>query len=138
MSDQVRGVQYAYVKVKNRTGVGAEALGALKKAKINMLAFSGFPLKGGEAQLDFVTENISKLKKVARKNQWKLSPVKKAFLVTGSDRVGAVWSTMDKLQKAKISVTAAEAISVGKGRYGVIVWVKPAAYQKAAKVLGAK
>ena len=138
MSDQVRGVQYAYVKVKNKRGVGADALSALKKGRVNMIAFTGFPLKGGEAQLDFVTDNISKLKAVARKNKWKLSPVKKALLVTGKDRVGAVWQTLEKLNNAKINVTAAEAISAGKGRYGVVVWVKPNNYQKAVKILSGK
>ncbi len=138
MKDDVRKVEYAYIKVKDGPGVGANLLGELKKAKINMLAFSGFPAGGGKAQLDMVTQSTGKLKQLAKKKKWKLSPVKKAFLVTGKDRVGAVSSTLDKLNKAKINVTAVDAASAGAGRYGMILWVKQNNFARAAKVLGAK
>ena len=138
MSDQVRKVEYAHVTVKNQPGAGADLLGELKKARINMLAFSGFPVGSGHAQLDVVTQKTSQLKQLAKKKKWKLSPVKKCFLVTGKDRVGAVSVTLEKLQKARINVTAVDAASAGSGRYGMILWVKPAAFARAAKVLGAK
>ena len=138
MQDQVRKVEYAYIKVKDKPGAGANLLGELKKAKINMLAFSGFPAGGGTAQLDVVTNNTDKLKRLAKKKKWKLSPVKKAFLITGKDRVGAVSTTLEKLHKARINVTAVDAASAGNGRYGMILWVKSKAYSRAARVLGAK
>ncbi len=43
---------------------------------------------------------------------------------------------MARLAKAKINVTAIDAVSAGEGRYGAIFWVKPQDVAKAAKVLG--
>ena len=138
MQDQVRKVQYAYVKVPNKAGAGANLLGELKKAKINMLAFSGFPAGSGQCQLDVITPSTGKLKQLAKRKKWKLSPVKNAFLVTGKDRVGAVSSTLEKLHKAKINVTAVDAASAGGGRYGMIIFVRQNSFGKAARALGAK
>jgi hypothetical protein len=42
-----------------------------------------------------------------------------------------------KLAAAKVNVTAACATAAGGGRYGMIVWVPPASYAKAARALGA-
>jgi hypothetical protein len=78
------------------------------------------------------------LRRVAKKNGWKLSPVKKAFLITGINRAGAVHSHVAKLSKAGISITAADAVCGGMGRYGMILWVKPRDYARAAKALRAK
>ena len=136
--DEVKKVNYAHVTVKDSPGVGVKLLGELKKAKINMVAFSGFPIGKGQSQIDMVTSDITNLKKVALKNKWKLSPVKQAFLVTGPDRLGAVSSTLEKLNKAKINVTAVDAASAGAGRYAMILWVKQSAVAKAATVLSAK
>ncbi|MCI0364814.1 MAG: hypothetical protein L0Y44_11140 [Phycisphaerales bacterium] len=137
MADRVRKVNYGYITVPAKAGSGAKALGELKDAKINMLGFCGFPTGGGKGQLDFLVPNPAALQRVARANKWKLSPVKKAFLVEGSDRAGAVHSNLRKLGAAGINVTAAQAVSTGN-RYGMIVWVKPKDYAKAARTLGAR
>jgi len=42
------------------------------------------------------------------------------------------------LAKAPISVTAMDAVTAGKGRFGAIFWVKPKAVAKTAKLLGAR
>jgi predicted amino acid-binding ACT domain protein len=65
-----------------------------------------------------------------------LSEAKRAFLVQGGDRVGAVADTTAKLAEANINVTAAAATGAGSGRYGMILWVAPADYENAAGVLG--
>ena len=46
--------------------------------------------------------------------------------------------TLDTLAAAKINVVACDAVTSGKGRFGAIFWVKPAAVAKTAKLLGAK
>ena len=137
MADEVCAVQYVYVTVKDRPGEGAKVLGALKKARVNLLAFSGFPGKAGKAQIDLVTEQNEDVKRVARDCRWKLSPVKHGFLVQGKDKVGAVADIMAKLAKARVNVTAADAVAAGGGRFGMILWVKKASRAKAAKVLKA-
>ncbi len=138
MADRVQKVNYCYITAGSRAGTGAKVLTALKKADIDMLAFCGFPVGGGKAQLDIIAENIGAVRRVAAKNGWTVSPSKKAFLVQGSDRVGALRNHLRSLADAGISVTASCAVASGDGRYGMIVWVKPRDYNRAAKALGAK
>jgi hypothetical protein len=78
------------------------------------------------------------VRRVARVNDWKLSKTKKGFLVQGDDKPGAVHRHVQKLADQKINVTAADAIAAGKGRYGMILWVKPKDYARAARVLKAR
>ncbi len=137
MADRVKKISYCYVKVPNRPGQGANVLGQLRDEGVNLLAYSGFPARGGKSQLDFVPEDMAALKRVARKHGWKLSNIKKGFLIGGDDRLGAVQRHIGKLAAAKINVVAADAASAGKGRYGMILWVRPKDYARAARVLGA-
>ena len=138
MADRVRKINYCYAKVPNRPGQGVKMLDDLKEAGVNLLAYSGFPAKGGKSQIDFIPEDIVALRRVAKKNGWRLSKTKKGFLITGTDQVGAAQRHIAKLAAAKVNITAADAISAGKGRYGMILWVKPSGYSRAARVLGAK
>jgi hypothetical protein len=138
MADRVKKIQYCYAMVPMRAGNGTRILSELRDEGVNLLAFSGFPAGNGRAQLDFIPEKMSKLRRVAVKKGWKLGAVKKAFLVQGSDSVGAVNKHVQKLAKRGISITAADAVCAGKGRYGMILWVKPKDYAAAARTLGAK
>lgn len=138
MADRVSKVTYCYAKVASRAGQGVKLLEELKKEDVNLLAFSGFPTGGGKAQLDFVTNDMPGLRRVARRNNWRLSKPKKGFLVQGSDSAGAVFRHVRKLAERRINVTAADAVCAGKGRYGMIMWVKPKDYNRAARALKAK
>jgi len=138
MADKVKKVNYCYVKVAHRAGQGAALLGDLHKQGVNLLAFSGFPLKAGKAQLDFVTDEMPRVRKIADKAGLRLSKPKKGFLIQGKDAVGAVHRHLGKLAASKINVTAADAVCAGKGRYGMILWVKPGQYTRAARLLNAK
>jgi hypothetical protein len=137
MPDRVRKVNYCYPIVPNRAGQGARLLAELERAGVNLLAYSGFPVGGGRSQLDLVLEEMGPLRRLARRNGWRLSKVKKGFLIQGTDEVGAVHRHLKKLAKAGINVIAADAVAAGKGRYGMILWVKPRDYGRAAKALGA-
>jgi hypothetical protein len=138
MADRVRKVNYVYVTVPNRAGHGAKILSELKDQGVNLLAYSGFPGKAGKAQLDLIPENMTALRRVARKNDWRLSKVKKGFLVQGDDKIGSVYRHINKLADNRINITAADAVAAGKNRYGMILWVRPKDYNRAAKVLRAK
>jgi hypothetical protein len=137
MADTVRRVQYAYVMVPNRPGQGARVLAELQAAEVDLQAYSGFPGKGG-AQIDLVTRDMAGLKRVARKNGWRLSKAKKGFLVQGTDRIGAVHRQLARLAAGKVNVVAADAVAAGQGRYGMILWVRPKDYARAARALGAR
>lgn len=134
MSDTVTLVDYYYTMVPDKVGEGARILGALRDAGVNLLAFSGFP-EGRAVQLDFVPADAGAFLAAAKTAKMKLSRPKKAFLISGDDRAGAIADVHAKLAAAKISVTAADAVCAGAGRYGAILWVKPRDVKKAAAVL---
>ena len=136
--DRVKKVSYCYPIVPNRAGQGARVLTELASAGIDLLAYSGFPVGGGKSQLDLVVDDIGPLRRLARRNGWRLSKVKKGFLIQGSDRVGAVHRHLQKLADAGINVVAADGVAAGQGRYGMILWVKPRDYARAARALGAR
>jgi hypothetical protein len=136
MADRVRKVSYFAVEVPNRPGQGAKLLGALAERGVNLLAFSGFP-SGKGAQLDFVPEKAAEFLAAAKRVKVRVKPKKAGFLVQGADRPGAVAKVLAKLAGKKINVTAVDAVTAGKGRWGAILWVKPKDVAKAAKALGA-
>ena len=138
MADRVKKASYCYLTLPNRAGQGEKVLGALKDSGVNLLAFTAFPVKGGKAQVDFVAENMGALRRVAKKNGWRLSKTKRGFLVQGGERIGAVHAHVKKLSDSRINIVAADAMCAGKGRYGMLMWVKPKDYAKAARILKAK
>ena len=138
MADRVRKVNYCYMTVPARAGHGARILGELKDAGVDLLAFTGFPTKAGKAQIDLISKDMAGIRRVARKNDWRVSANKRGFLVQGSDKPGAVYRHVQKLADQRINVTAADAVAAGQGRYGMLLWVKPKDYARAARILKAK
>ena len=138
MADRVRKVNYCHLTVSSRAGQGAKVLAELEDARVNLLAFSGFPTKDGKSQLDLVANDLGPIRQVAKKNKWRVSRPKKGFLIQGRNKVGAVNQHLEKLAAAKVSVTAVDAVTAGVGRYGMILWVKPKDYAKAGRVLAAR
>ena len=138
MAFQIRKVKYCYLLVPSRSGQAVKILGELKKSGINLLAFSGFPSRAGKSQIDLISNDMAPILRLARKNGWRPSKVKRAFLVQGTDEAGAVAKVLSRLSEKNINVTATDAVAAGKGRYGMILWVKPARYAAAARALNAK
>lgn len=136
MADRVKKVDYYIIETSSKAGEGARVLGALKEGNVNLIAFTGFP-RGRRTQMDFIPEDGAAFRKAAKKAGLKFSKKKTGFLVQGKDKVGAIAAILTKLADAKINVTAMNAVSSGKGRYGAIFWVKPQSVRKAAKALGA-
>src|SRR5438128_1605298 len=136
MADTVRLVEYFYITTPQKPGVGAAVLNELRQAGVNLLGFSGFP-SGRGAQIDFVPEDAAAFRAAAKKAKWKVTGPKKAFLIAGDDRTGAVADFLGRLADAKINVTAVDAACAGAGRYGAILWVDPRDVTRAARVLGA-
>jgi hypothetical protein len=138
MADRVRKVKYCYLTVPHRAGHGAEVFEELRAADVDLVGMTGFPAKRGKAQIDLVAERLAPVRRVARANGWRVSKPKKGFLITGKDQTGAVHRHVRKLQDAGINITAANAVSAGKGRYGMMLWVKPKDYSRASRALRAK
>jgi hypothetical protein len=136
MRNAVRKAEYFKVMVPNRPGASGKVFNALSEARINLLAFSGFP-RAGRAQLDLVPENVATFKKAMKKAGISIGKGKVVFLVRGGDRPGEAWKVGGKLSKAKINITAMQAVVAGGKRYGAMLFVKPKLVSKAAKVLRA-
>ena len=135
MADTIHLAQYFKMKAANKPGQAARALGSLRDAGVNLLAFSGFP-RGSQAQLDFVVSDVAAFKAVAKRAKLKVQGPKACFLIEGDDRRGAGAALTGKLASAKINVTSLQAIAIGYGRYAAILFVKPRDVKKAAKALG--
>ena len=136
MTNVIRKVDYFKAQVQDKAGEGARILSSLLGEGIDLLAFTGFP-RGRKVQFDFVPANGPAFRKAARKAGLAVTK-NTAFLVQGEDRPGAIAEIAAKLADAGVSITALDAVAAGEGRYGAILWVKPAAVRKAAKALGAK
>jgi hypothetical protein len=137
MANTVRRVEYFYVTVPDKPGEGNKILSALRQAGVNLIAFLGFPAGAGKAQLDLIPQDTAALKGAAQKAGWQLVGPKWAFLIQEGDRVGAVADAEGKLAGAGVNITATSAATCGQGHYGMVLWVPPADYEKAAKALGA-
>ena len=137
MADKVRRVEYYYATIQDRAGEGLKVLSALKNAGVLLLACSGFPLAGGRSQLTLVPDDTRKFKQAADAAGLALTGPKRVFVITGDDRVGAAAEHAKKLAEAKVNVTAVTALTGGSGRYGMLVWVASADFDKAAAALGA-
>jgi hypothetical protein len=136
MADTVRRVDYFYATIPDTPGEGERLLAALKDGGVNMLAYLGFPSDSGRSQIDLVPEDPVALRRVAEQVGVTLSGTKHAFLVHGDDRVGSVEATTAKLAAAGVNVTAAAAVGDGSGHFGLILWVPPVDYERAAGALG--
>ena len=137
MAQTLRKVAYFHVETPQSAGQGSRILAALRDAGINLLACSGFP-QGRKAQIVFVPAQPARFRAAARRIKLRLSPKKIAFLLQGDDKVGALTGVLGKLAKARISITALESVTAGRGRFGAIFWVKPKNVVKTARLLHAK
>jgi len=137
MTDTVRRMDYRYAMISDRPGEGFKLAAALREAGVNLQVLSAFPAQKGKSQVVLAAESDDALLRAAKKQGLDLSDRKRAFLIQGEDRPGAIAELLQKLGQAKINVTATDAICSGAGRYGCILWVKPADYDAAARALGA-
>jgi hypothetical protein len=138
MPDEIRKIDYYDAAVPDKPGEAARILTALEQAGVNLIAFSGFPQGARKAQLDFMAEDGTALKKAARMAGLKLGSRKTGFLVQGEDHPGAAASIARKLSEAGINITSMQTICAGAGRFGGLFWVKPQDVRKAAKLLGSQ
>jgi hypothetical protein len=133
--DTVRLLDYFYTEASDKPGEGARVLNIFQEAGVNLAAFHAFPA-GRRAQLDFVPSDPAAFRTAAKRAGLKMIGPKKAFVIDGDDRVGALVNIFAKLGAAKINVTAVSAVAAGAGRFGTILWVKPRDVKRAAKVMG--
>jgi hypothetical protein len=135
MPEIITKVDYYYTKVEDLPGAGRRILEHISEQGVNLIAFTAFPLGAGYTQLDFIPDNADLLIKAAADAGVTLVGPKKAFLIQGDDRIGALHEHHLKLANAGISVTASNGVSDGKGRFGFVLWVNQEVVEQAARAL---
>ena len=125
MASSVREVEYYYALVADRPGEGRKLLEFLSEKKVNLLALTAFPAGGGQSQLDFFPADPEQLKQAAGDAGIDLVGPKKAFLIQGDDKVGALYDFHLKLSNASINIHASNGVVDGTGRFGYVIWVNP-------------
>jgi len=135
MADTVRTVDYFYAIVGDQPGEARRLVEHLSEHGVSLVAFTAFPIGDGKSQLDFFADNPKKLQAAASDAGIELVGPKRAFLIQGEDRVGALHGYHLKLANANINVHAANGVSSGGGRFGYVLWVAPADLERAAEVL---
>jgi len=135
MPASVTEVFYYYALVADKPGEARKLLEFLSEREVNLLAFTAFPVGGGQSQLDFFPADPEQLKKAAEDANIPLVGPKKAFLLQGEDRVGALYQFHLKLSNAGINIHACNGAVDGTGRFGYIIWVNPTEYERASAAL---
>ncbi len=135
MTSLVKEVEYYYALVADRPGEGRKLLEFLSEKQVNLIAFTAFPAGEGKSQLDFFPAEPEQLKKAAEDADISLIGPKKAFLIQGEDRVGALYDFHLKLSNAGINIYASNGVVGGSGQFGFVIWVNPDDYENASKAL---
>jgi len=137
MPATVTEVEYYYSVVADKPGEARKLLEFLSEKEVNLLGLTAFPICEGQSQVDFFPDDPEQLKKAAADAKIELIGPKKAFLIQGEDRIGALYAFHLKLSNAGINIHASNGVVDGTGRFGYVIWVNPADYEKASAALKA-
>ncbi len=135
MALTIRRVDYYYIEVPDKPGEAFRVLTGFKDAGVNLHAFCAFPIGSGKSQIDLVPENPTAFQQAAARLGLSLNGPKRAFLIEGEERIGAVADVFEKLTTLGINVVGSQAVAAGSGRWGMILWVNPADYDRTGKAL---
>ena len=138
MEDTVRTIEYFYATVGDKPGEARRLLEHLSERGVNLVAFTAFPIGSGQSQIDFIPESVPQLQKAATDANVQLVGPKRAFLIQGDDRIGALHQYHLMLANAGINVRASNGVCGGTGTFGFVLWVSPEDYKRAAEALGAQ
>jgi hypothetical protein len=137
VASTVKEVEYYYALVADRPGEARKLLEFLSERMVDLLALTAFPVGEGESQIDFFPAEPEALKAAAEDANIPLIGPKKAFLIQGSDRIGALYDFHLKLQNAGINIYACNGVVDGTGQFGYVIWVNPDDFDDAATALRA-
>lgn len=135
MSYKVQKLNYYYAITQDKPGESHKILSMLADVGVNQLAFNISHIGPERSQLTLFPEDDAKLKSVADRAGLNLDGPYNAFLVQGSDELGALVQVHEKLHDASINIASSTAIADGHGGYGYIIYVYPQDYNKAAEAL---
>jgi len=137
VASTVREVEYYYALVVDRPGEARKLLEFLSEKMVNLMALTAFPVEGGMSQIDLFPTDPQALKEAAEDASVDLVGPKKAFLIQGTDRIGALYDFHLKLFNAGINIYACNGVVDGTGRFGYVIWVDPERFDEASEALRA-
>jgi len=135
VASTVKEVEYYYALVADKPGEARKLLEFLSERMVNLLALTVFPVGEGQSQIDLFPAEPETLKKAAESADIPLVGPKKAFLIQGTDTIGALYDFHLKLSNAHINIYASTGVVDGTGGFGYVIWVAPADYENASKAL---
>lgn len=136
MTEKVRKAEYLYAIVEDKPGEARRLLEFCSAHGVDLINFTVFPIGEGRSQLDFITDDVEKLRLAAQEAGIALVGPKKAFLIQGDEKIGVLIEYHLILANAGINVYAANGTIDGHGGFGYVLWVKPEDYEKAEQALG--
>ena len=136
MSFVVRRADYFYATIRDEPGEAYKMLAMLAELGTNLLALTAVPVGPTHTQLTIFPEDVPRLENEVHRVGLTLDGPHPALFIQGDDKLGALAEIHVKLHEAAVNVFASSGVTDGKGGFGYIVYVKPADYDKAAKVLG--
>lgn len=137
MAATVKEVEYFYAVVADRPGEARKLLEFLSEKMVNLQALTAFPLGEGRSQIDLFPSDPDRLKEAARDAGIDLVGPRRAFLIQGTDKIGALYDVHLKLSNAGINIFACNGVVDGTGRFGYVIWVDSADYSAASEALKA-
>ena len=133
---RIRKVKYYHATVKDQPGAAYQILDTFADQGVNLLAFSAVPVGPSTTQLTIFPESSTALKRLAKKSGMNLMGPYSAFIINGSDKIGALVDIHETLYRAKVNVYASNGVTDGNDEYGYIVYVKHEDFERAAAALG--
>jgi len=137
MASTVKEVEYYYAVVEDKPGEARKLLEFLSEKMVNLLALTAFPVGDGMSQIDLFPADPASLRRAAEDAGVDLVGPKKAFLIQGTDRIGALYDFHLKLFNAGINIYACNGVVDGTGRFGYVIWVDPDRFEDASVALRA-
>ncbi|HSJ14268.1 MAG TPA: hypothetical protein VK939_07625 [Longimicrobiales bacterium] len=138
MAREVRRVAYFYTMVRDEPGEGYRLLTRLAELGTNLLAFTAVPIGPTTTQLALFPDDAAKLQAEGIRAGIELDGPHPALLVQGDDVIGALVELHDTLFREGINVFSSMAVASGAGRYGYLMYLRPADVDAAATALAGK
>jgi hypothetical protein len=131
----VEEVEFFSIIVPDKPGESRKLLDFLSEKTVNLLALNLFSIGEGKSQIDLFPEESSALMEAADDAGMALEGPKKAFLIQGEDKIGALYDFHLKLSNAGINIRASNGVVDGTGRFGYIIYVDPVDFGAASEAL---
>lgn len=135
MAHRIRPVHYYEATVRDTPGEAYQILQVLASSQVSLIAFSAVSSGSGQALLTLFPVEPKKLVAVAAESGLDLAGPHHGFLIQGDDQLGALVDIHRRFYESSINITSASGISDGRGRFGYIVLVPDADYERAAQIL---